>query len=110
MSIPKDPSFIEEETIDNSVIAPTDPKITPSNIQDSSELQDDGTEYRPTDEHPGGEVQLASLNNLIRKGSNVVSDAVGGVNEFLSKESTKDTTANVNKPKGPINIRGNQRF
>ena len=99
MSIPKDPSFIEEDTIDKSVIATTDDKINPSNIQDSSELQDDGTEYRPTDEHPGGEVQLASLNSLYRKGANVVSDAVGGVNEFLGKESKSDTTANVNKPK-----------
>ena len=99
MSIPKDPSFIDEETNDNSVIATTDPKLNPSNIQDSSELQDDGTEYRPTEEFPDGQVQLASLNNLYRKGSKVVSDVASGVNEFLTKETTKDTTANVNKPK-----------
>ena len=67
MSIPKDPLFVEDENIDKSVIAPTDPNINPSTIQDGTELQDDGTEYRPTDEHPGGEVQLASLNNLYRK-------------------------------------------
>ena len=39
--------------IDKSVIATTDENINPSTIQDGSELQDDGTEYRPTDEHPG---------------------------------------------------------
>ena len=100
MSIPKDPSFIDEQTNDNSVIATTDPKLNPSNIQDGSELQDDGTEYRPTEEFPDGSVQVASLNNLYRKGSKVVSDVASGVNEFLSKESTKETTANVNKPKG----------
>lgn len=100
MSIPKDPLFVEDENIDKSVIATTDENINPSTIQDGAELQDDGTEYRPTDEHPGGEVQLASLNNLYRKGSKVVSDVAGGVNEFLTKESKKDTVANVNKPKG----------
>ena len=44
--------------------------------------------------------EIKKLNNLYRKGSKVVSDVAGGVNEFLTKESKKDTVANVNKPKG----------
>ena len=60
----------------------------------------DGTLSTGLPEFPDGSVQVASLNNLYRKGSRVVSDVASGVNEFLSKESTKETTANVNKPKG----------